>query len=181
MTRALKTILTGALAVLLAMSAALPAAATEVSPLAREMTAQMQVAKQTSRDLINTADTLHAITRSGDHSWQSHSTYLNTVREHVNELGEMLVTLEDLSQHGTLSQQAALQSIRPRLVETAGALTNAIELLNDRRHNVYFSEYRDAVQTVSEQSNSLHETLEAVLKYEAARDRLVNLDLWLAT
>lgn len=181
MTRKRNGILAAILATALAMAAALPAAAAEVSPLAGEMTNQMQAAKRTSLELSTTADTLHAVTRSGKLSWQSHSRYLDAVKENVNELGKMLVTLEDLKQHGTASQQVAIESIRPRLVQTANALTNAIELLNDRQHNIYFSEYRDAVQTVSEQVNSLHETLEAVLKYEAAKDRLVDLDLWPAT
>jgi hypothetical protein len=69
----------------------------------------------------------------------------------------------------------AIEAMRPRLVETANALTNAIELLNERHHNVYFGEYRDSVQTVSEQADSLHQTLDAVLAYEAAKAKLNNL------
>jgi|SRR5919108_1662927 hypothetical protein len=166
-----------ALAVFLALPVALSAAPTETSPLMQEVTSQMQEAKRSSWELRKTADTLHAITRSGGHSWQSHSSYLNTAREYVNQLGKMLVSLENLKQHGTESQQSAIESSRPKLVQTANALTSAIELLNDRRHNVYFSGYRDAVRTVSEQSDSLHNVLDVVLKYEAAKARLDNLEI----
>jgi hypothetical protein len=163
-----------ALAVFLALPLTLSA---ETSPLMQELTSQMEEAKRSSWELRKTADTLQAITRTGSHSWQSHSNYLNTTRENVNQLGKMLVSLENLKQHGTESQQSAVESIRPRLVQTANALTNAIELLNDRRHNVYFSEYGEAVRTVSEQSDSLHEVLDAVLKYEAAKARLDSLEI----
>ena len=97
--------------------------------------------------------------------------------ENVNELGRMLATMEETKQHGTASQQMAIESVRPRLVETASALTSAIELLNDHRHNVYFSEYQDTVQAVSEHSTSLHEVLDAVVEYEAAKARLDGLEL----
>jgi hypothetical protein len=161
----------------LALPLALPAAATEISPVAKEMTNQMQEAKRTSWELRTTADRLHAITRSGGHSWKSHSTYLNTAKENVNQLGQMLVSLETMKQHGTASQQVAIESIRPRLVQTANALTSAIELLNDRRQNVYFSEYGDAVQIVNQESDSLHEVLDTVLNYEAAKLRFDSLEL----
>jgi hypothetical protein len=95
----------------------------------------------------------------------------------VNRLGRMLANLEELKPHGTDAQQMAIERMRPQLVESANALTNAIELLNDRRHNIYFSDYRKAVQTVTEQAASLHQNLDAVLDYEVARAKLNSLDL----
>ena len=67
--------------------------------------------------------------------------------------------------------------MRPQLVQTAMSLTRAIELLNDRRQNVYFSAYREQVQTVSEQAESLHELLDAVVKYEAAKALVEGMEL----
>jgi hypothetical protein len=162
------------LAVFLAVPVIQAAATTLAKP---DVNTPMKEAKRASYQLRNTADTLHAITRSGGLSWQSHSSYLNSVREHVNQLGKMLTNLEDLKSHATETQQMAIEAMRPRLVETANALTNAIELLNERRHNVYFGEYHDAVQTVSEQAASLHQTLDATLAYEAAKAKLNSLEL----
>lgn len=107
--------------------------------------------------------------------------YLNDARDQVNRLGKMLVSLEDLKPHSSESQQIAIGSMRAQLVQTADALIGAIELLNDGRHNIYFSEYRQAVQAVSQQASSLHETLDAVLKHEAAKNRLEGLELAPAT
>lgn len=95
----------------------------------------------------------------------------------VNRLGKMLADLEGMKARGTGTQQVAIERMRPQLVATANALTNAIDLLNDRPYNAYFAEYREAVQTVSEQGDSLHQTLDAVLDYEAAKFRLNSLEL----
>lgn len=168
-----------ALAVVLAFPALRASAGVNRVP-ASDVTKSMQGAKQTAYQFNQAIDTLHAITRSGGHSWQSHSWYLNSAREDVNRLGKMLADLEQLKPLGTETQQAAIERMRPQLATTANALANAIELLNDRRHNAYFPEYREAVQTVSEQADLLHETLDATLDYEAARFRLNSLELMLS-
>lgn len=165
-----------ALAAVLAFPA-VRASATAAAEPASDVMKSMQQAKQTAYQLRQNADTLHAITRGGGHSWQSHSWYLNAAREDVNRLGKMLADLEGMKARGTGTQQVAIERIRPQLVATANALTNAIDLLNDQPHNAYFPEYREAVQTVSEQGDSLHQTLDAVLDYEAAKFRLNGLEL----
>lgn len=164
------------LAIFLALPIASRAASTERTPLTQEIAQQLRDAKRSSWELRKMTDTLDAITRNGGSSWQSHSSYLNTVRDNVNQLGKMLASVEELKQHGTKSQQIAIQAMRPRLMETADALRTAIQLLNDNRYHVYFTGYGEAVRTVSEQSASLHETLDAVLAYEAARERLDQLE-----
>lgn len=142
-----------------------------------EVTTSMRQATQAAYQLTETADRLHAITRSGGHSWQSHSWYLDSAREDVNRLGKMLSELEDLQPNASDTQQMGIARMRPHLVATAGALTNALDLLNERRYNVYFPDYRDAVEAVSEKSTSLHQDLDAVLKYESAKARLDSLEL----
>jgi uncharacterized coiled-coil DUF342 family protein len=144
---------------------------------ATDVTNSMQQAKQAAFTLSETADRLHAITRNGGHSWQSHSWYLDSAREDVNRLGKMLQELEDMKPIASETQQMGIARMRPHLVETANGLTNAIDLLNDRRHNVYFPEYRERIETVSEQATSLHQSLDAVLKYEGAKARLDSLEL----
>lgn len=162
------------LAAILAFSVIQATATTLANP---DVNTPMKEAKEASSQLRNTADRLHAITRSGGLSWQSHLRYLNSARDNVNQLGKMLINLENLKPQATDTQQTAIEAMRPRLVETANALTNAIELLNEWPHNVYFGEYRDAVQRVSEQADSLHQTLDAVLAYEAAQGKLNSLEL----
>ena len=137
----------------------------------------MREAKSAAYQLSKTADTLHSIASAGGYSWQSHSSYLHSARQDVNDLGKMLAGLEDLKPHATPAQQVGIERMRPHLVQTADALTDAIELLNDRRHHVYFPEYREAVETVSQQATSMHQTLDAVLDYESAKAKLGDLEM----
>ena len=166
-------------AALLTVLLAIPsvAATTATTPVNSDLNSHMKEAKQASFELRKTAERLHAITRGGGHSWQSHSSYLNTAREDVNQLGRMLNNLEKLKPYGPAAQQIAIEKMRPQLLETANALTSAIELLNDRRNNIQYPGYREAVRTVSERAASLHQNLDAVLDYEAARSRLNSLEL----
>jgi hypothetical protein len=161
----------------LALVLALPVVQANAATPTNEVTVSMQEAKATAYQLSENADRLHAITRSGGHSWQSHSGYLDSVREDVNQLGKMLSNLEDLKAVASPSQQLGIERMRPQLVQTADSLENAIQLLNERRHHVYFSEYGDAVETVSQQAASMHQTLDAVLDYESAKARLDGLEL----
>jgi len=166
-------------AVIMAAILAVPAlgAAIAEKPMQVDVGSPMKAAQQVSYDLSKTADRLQAITRSGGHSWQTHASYLSAARDNVNRLGKMLGDLERLKPYGTETQQLAIEKMRPQLVATADALTNAIELLNDRHHNLYFTEYREAVQIVSAQVDSLHQALDAVSDYEAAKARLGSLEL----
>ena len=134
-------------------------------------------AKQASYQLREAADKLRSITLNGRLSSYTHSWHLNLVRENVNQLGKMLPNLESLKPHATEAQQMAIETMRPRLVETVNALSNAIELFNERRNNIYFDDYRNAVKTVSNQADSLHQSLDAVWDYEAAKGRLERLEL----
>jgi hypothetical protein len=169
------------LPVILAAPMGLSAATRATATIKAEVSSQMKEAKRVSYELRETADRLHSISRRGGHSWTGHAEYLNAAREDVNRLGKMLASLEDLKPHASEAQQMAIETMRPRLVQTANALTNAIELMKLRPHNVYFSEYGEAVGTVSAQADSLHQTLDTVLKYEAAKSRLEGLELGPAT
>jgi len=165
------------LAVFLAVLFAKAAATAATTSTTVDVNAPMKEAKQASYVLREGADKLHSVARSGGLSWQSHSWHLNSVRENVNQLGEMLTNLESLKAHATEAQQMVIEAMRPRLVETATALTNAIQLLNERRHNIYFDEYRNAVRTINERAYSLHQSFDAVGDYEAAKARLDRLQL----
>jgi hypothetical protein len=171
--RRTSSILALAATAVLGISALRASAATASADVARSM----QQAKHTAYQLNKTADRLHAITRTGGHSWQSHASYLDSARDDVNRLGKMLSELEDLQPAASDTQQMGIARMRPHLVATADALTNALDLLNERPHNVYFPEYQAAVEAVSEQSSSLHQSLDAVLKYESAKTRLDSLEL----
>lgn len=142
-----------------------------------QVTAQLKEAKEKSYKLRKNADGWHAITRSRDLAWQSHASYLNSVRDDVNQLGKLLAALEEVKYDASAPQQVAIEDSKVRLQRTADSISEAIALLNDRTHNVYFSEYGEAVQSIDEHTRSLHETLDAVVKLEDAQTGFEKLDV----
>jgi len=141
------------------------------------VTAQLKEAKEKSYKLSKNADALNAITRSRDLAWQSHASYLNSVRDDVNQLGKMFAALEEVKHDASAPQQVAIEDSKVRLQRTADSISEAIALLNDRTRNVYFSDYGEAVQSINEHTRSLHETLDAIVKLEDAKAGFEKLDL----
>ena len=162
--------------VLLAIALMLPAlplkAATAAGP---DVHGTFEKATQASSQLRESADRLHAISRGGALSWESHSRYLNLVTEDVNRMGKMLTQLEGLAPHASDTQRAAIENLRPRLTGAANALTSAIALLESRSYNTRLAPYQDSVRAVSEHVDSLHQELAAVTDYESAKARLARL------
>lgn len=166
-------------AVLLVLTLVIPALRSQATTAGiKDVNAAFQEATEASSQLRQSADRLHAIARNGQTlSRESHARHLNLVSDDVNRMGKLLTRLESLSPHASGEQQAAIENLRPRLVRAADALTNAIKLLESRSYNVQFSPYQDSVRGMSQDAESLHQELNTVQRYEAAKSRLAGLDL----
>jgi len=97
-----------------------------------------------------------AIWAGGQHtSWQSHAEKLNLIREHINQAGRLLVRLHDARHTASLWQQQAIDRIYPLLKGLADNTEGMINLLNDNRKVIHFSEYRDHANAGDELANDL--------------------------
>ena len=145
--------------------------------------ARLQVAdqlsdfKRTAFEMRREADTLRSFTQSKQLSWQSHTYQLSALKEHVNELGRTLAELEAQKPMASENQVMAIEHARLHLVPVAQNLTQAIELVNDNRSNVHWTEYAGAVKDIQAHADELHNKVDTILDYEAARMRLDNLEL----
>jgi hypothetical protein len=133
--------------------------------------------KRTAAEMRREADTLNSYTPGKQLSWQSHMYRLNTLKDHVNAMGQSLAQLEALKPMANETEALAIEHARPHVVSVAKNLTQAIELLNENRGNVYWGEYGEAVSDVYDHADALHTKLDAILDYEKAKDRLDSLEL----
>ena len=133
--------------------------------------------KRTVSEMRQHADTLNSFTSSKQLSWQSHTERLSTLKEHMNEMGKSLAELEAMKSTASDTQALAIEHARPHLTSVARNLTEAIELVNENRRNVYWSDYGEAVSDVYSHADALHTKLDAILDFDKARERLENLEL----
>ncbi|HXJ89085.1 MAG TPA: hypothetical protein VMS18_19870 [Candidatus Binatia bacterium] len=123
------------------------------------------------------ADILNSFTPNKQLSWQSHAARLSVLRDHVNEMGRSLAELEAMKPMANQTQTLAVENARPHLVSVASNLTDAIDLVNENRRNVYWSDYGKAVRDVYSHADALHTKLDTILKYEKGKARMDNLEL----
>lgn len=138
---------------------------------------QLMLFKQTALEMQRHADQLDAMTLSKQLDWRTHAASLTTLKQHVNELGRTLASLEELKPVANEGQRLAIENARPHLVGVAQEVTRAINLLSDGRKNVYMLPYTETVGDLSGHAASLYETVDTLMDYEKARIRLLNLEL----
>jgi uncharacterized surface protein with fasciclin (FAS1) repeats len=108
-------------------------------------------------------------------SWQSHAHYLNTMRDHVNEMGKMLAKLEASKSQATLLQGEAIEAARPPLEDMAQRVEKAIHWLNEDRWSIGQTEYKDNLHDLWLSSDRLYKDVDTITEYHEARLRLNNL------
>ena len=142
-----------------------------------EISTELQDLKRTASAMRDDADALKSMTMNQRVSWQSHTSRLTALKGHVNEMGKSLAALENRKAASSERQVLAIQQARLHLVPVAQSLTEAIELVNERRTNVHWGEYTDAVSDIYAHVGALHTKLDIILDYEDARLRFDRLEL----
>jgi DNA-binding transcriptional regulator YbjK len=163
--------------VLLAVTVVNTAVAESITSHNREVTTQLKDLRGSAAAMRDEADTLKMMTLNKRYSWESHTGRLTTLKKHVNEMGKSLAELENQKTMATEDQALAIEQARLHLVPVAQNLTQAIELVNDRRTNVHWGEYGDAVSDIYVHADALHTKLDTILDYEDARLRFDRLEL----
>jgi uncharacterized protein YoaH (UPF0181 family) len=145
--------------------------AAKVSQVAVHLSTFEQQAAETSRD----AATLLSLTRNHRTSWESHTSYLRILREGVNNMGRMLAELEEMKPQASEVQQTAIERARPHLVALADETGEAIKLVRPGRWSLRQAEYKETVADLSKHADGLYQTVDAIVDYHNANDRLQSL------
>jgi hypothetical protein len=165
------------LTVVLAVTVVNTAVAESITSHNREVTTQLKDLRGSAAAMRDEADTLKMMTLNKRYSWESHTGRLTTLKKRVNQMGKSLAELENQKTMATEDQALAIEQARLHLVPVAQNLTQAIELVNDRRTNVHLGEYGDAVSDIYAHADALHTKLDTILDYEDARLRFDRLEL----
>lgn len=122
------------------------------------------------------ADTLWSLSQDHHTNWQSHAYYLNNLREDVNSMGRLLAELEEMKPEASEAQQMAIERARPHLVALANETSEALDLLRAGSRNLTQPQYEETVARLSRQADILYQTVETIVDYHNADDRLDKLE-----
>lgn len=144
----------------------------KVQDIANHLSTLEEHAAGVTRD----AETVRSLAQDHHTNWQSHAYYLNNLRDDVNGMGELLAELETMKPLGSGAQQMAIERSRPHLVALAAETTEALNLLRARAGNVMQPQYKETVAELASQAEILYQTLDTIVDYHNADDRLDNLE-----
>jgi hypothetical protein len=86
----------------------------------------------------------------------------------------LLAELEEMKPQASVVQQMAIERARPHLVALAAGTTEALDLLRTRK--LMQPQYKETVADLSRQADILYQTVDTIVDYQNADDRLDNLE-----
>jgi hypothetical protein len=117
------------------------------------------------------AETLGTFAWNPQSHWQSHATYLDLVKGHINAVGERTAELQRIS-HAVLPwQQKAITTVTGHVAQVAASTQAAIVHLRENQNRLFVSEYRDHLTTIADRSEDMKETVDKFLDYEKAQQK----------
>ena len=142
----------------------------------REVEDHLAAFEQQAVDVSRHSDELLCLTRDHKTNWESHAYYLNNLRHDINTLGRMLSELEQLKPRASEAQQMAIERARPHLVALANETTEALDFIRAGHRNLWQPQYKETVADLSDQAHILYQTVDTIVDYHNADDRLDNLE-----
>lgn len=91
-------------------------------------------------------------------------------------MGRLLAELEEMKPEASEAQQMAIERARPHLVALANETCEALDLLRAGNRNLTQPQYKETVADLSRQADILYQTVDAIVDYHNADDRLDNLE-----
>jgi hypothetical protein len=103
------------------------------------------------------------------HSWQSHAFYLDSVKGHINAVGERIAELQQIRHTVLPWQQQAITEVTSHAAQVATSTQAAIVHLRENQDRLFASEYRDHLTTIEGRSGDMKQTVDKFLDCEKAQ------------
>jgi hypothetical protein len=165
-------VLLGTGSILASPSAPSPDSSAYLSERASTLLAEIQ--KETGELRLHT-DTLGTFAWNPQYSWQSHASYLDRVKGHLNAVGERIAKLQHIRHFVLPWQQQAITEVTSHAAQVAASTQAAIVHLRENQNRLFVAEYRDHLTTIADRAGDLKETVDKFLDYEEAQQRFERL------
>ena len=131
-------------------------------------------ARNEAGELAKDADETESLIRN-DVSWQTHAEMLESVKEHVNNMGRIIDKLTATRSSGSELQEQAVDRILPLLKELAANTTAAINYLNQNKTRPIGEPYTQYLKENADTAHQLGSTVSSLFEYEKTMNKMGEL------
>ena len=128
-------------------------------------------ARTEAGELARDADETESLIRS-DVSWQTHASMLDGVKEHVNNMAQIVGKLTAERSSGSELQEQAVDRILPLLKQLATNTTAAINYLNQNKNRPIGEPYTQYLKDNAETAHQLADTVSSLFEYERTMNKM---------
>jgi predicted ArsR family transcriptional regulator len=131
-------------------------------------------ARNEAGELAKDADETESLIRN-DVSWQTHAEMLESVKEHVNNMGRIIDKLSTTRSSGSELQEQAVDRTLPLLKELAANTTAAINYLNQHKTRPVGEPYTQYLKENADTAHQLASTVSSLFEYEKTMNKMGEL------
>lgn len=139
-----------------------------------EVSGLLAEAKTESIQLKQDAEEMNSFVRSKT-SWQSHASKLNAIKQHANNLGELVAKMNSAKATASPWQQQSIDRITPLLRELAASVTSTIKHLSDNQNRLQHPPYPDYAATNADLASDLSQLISDYVAYGEAKHKSEDL------
>jgi hypothetical protein len=140
-----------------------------------EVSRLLTEARDEAAVLAKDADETEALTRS-DVSWQTHAAMLESIKDHVNNLGKTMAKLNEERDSASDWQKQAIDRAMPLMKDLAANTTAAINHLNENKLRPTAGSYPEYLKENTETAQELSSMISNFVRYGETRAKLDKLE-----
>src|SRR5215469_6523160 len=159
---------------LLSMGGLLVLLMTQTGAMAADVTALFQQARSLAVQLNRDAATMESYTRS-NLSWQTHSSQITTIRDHINNAGTLLSQMQAARGDAKPWHQDAIDGIAPLLKEMASNTEGIISHLNENPRRLRDTNYVQFIRSNAQSARQLSTAIGNIVDFDNTRSRMEEL------
>ena len=141
----------------------------------QQITQLLEDIEAQAADLQRDSDELESFTHS-QVSWESHATELESMKEHINKIGQTIQKLQSMRGSASPWQQEAIDRLIPVAQKLASNTTAAIERLNRNRTHLQDPQYQEYLKSNADAARQLTSMVRDFVEYGKTRNALERLE-----
>lgn len=141
---------------------------------AADVPEMFQNAKSTANQLKADTGQMEMFARSKA-NWQSHSSQISSIKEHINRAGKIVSELEEARHSAEPWHHEAIDRITSNLKEMAANTTSIVDHLNQSPNHLWDPTYKEYLTSNAELANELARLIGDTVDYDTTRAKIQTL------